>query len=147
LSFLLEFELALLPWNRSSVPCPYQESAAKEGSLGHQPSDPRGHYARRGEIAKNTISVLAVLGEGLPLVEGDRVQLQQVMLKLINNAVQAMSGIGVESRELVICAGRTKEWANQLMLGTSVEATGTFSMRQQLRSGEHSSVRQYEVSP
>jgi signal transduction histidine kinase len=42
------------------------------------------------------------LAEGLPRVQGDRVQLQQVMLNLIVNAIQAMSGIGERARELQI---------------------------------------------
>jgi PAS domain S-box-containing protein len=54
------------------------------------------------EVRKNGISVVMELGEGLPRLEGDRIQLQQVMLNLINNAVQAMSAAEVESRELVI---------------------------------------------
>jgi signal transduction histidine kinase len=61
-----------------------------------------------GEMAKNAVSIATELGEGLPLIEGDRVQLQQVMLNLINNAVQAMSGVGVEPRELVICTSKTE---------------------------------------
>jgi PAS domain S-box-containing protein len=60
------------------------------------------------EVQKNGISVAMALGEGLPLVEGDRVQLQQVMLNLINNAVQAMSAVGVASRELVISTSKTE---------------------------------------
>jgi PAS domain S-box-containing protein len=42
------------------------------------------------------------LADGLPLVPGDRIQLQQVMLNLILNAVEAMSGAGEGSRELLI---------------------------------------------
>jgi len=38
----------------------------------------------------------------LPLIQGDRVQLQQVILNLILNAVQAMSGVSEKSRELRI---------------------------------------------
>jgi len=60
------------------------------------------------EVQKNGISVAVALGEGLPLIEGDRVQLQQVMLNLINNAVQAMSAVGVASRELVISTSKTE---------------------------------------
>jgi signal transduction histidine kinase len=59
----------------------------------------------QGEVRKNSISVVMELGEGLPHLEGDRIQLQQVMLNLINNAVQAMSAAGaagIESRVLVI---------------------------------------------
>ena len=61
----------------------------------------------QGEIRKNGISVVMELGEGLPRVRGDRIQLQQVMLNLINNAVQAMSATGVEPRELVIFTRKT----------------------------------------
>ncbi|MFM0006262.1 ATP-binding protein [Paraburkholderia dipogonis] len=56
----------------------------------------------RGEAAKNDVSVLTVLGDGLPLVLGDRVQLQQVMLNLIINAVEAMSEMSMGPRELLI---------------------------------------------
>ena len=47
----------------------------------------------RGEAAKTGVSVQTHLAEGLPLIHGDRVQLQQVILNLIINAVEAMSGI------------------------------------------------------
>src|SRR6266849_2113027 len=47
----------------------------------------------RAEAANNGVSVRTQFAEGLPPVQGDRVQLQQVMLNLIVNAIQAMSGI------------------------------------------------------
>src|SRR3981189_1711226 len=53
----------------------------------------------RAEAANNSVSVRTQLAEGLPCVQGDRVQLQQVMLNLIVNAIQAMSGIGEGSCE------------------------------------------------
>jgi C4-dicarboxylate-specific signal transduction histidine kinase len=56
----------------------------------------------RGELMKNGVSVQTQLAEGLPLIRGDRVQLQQVILNLILNAVQAMSGITERTRELLI---------------------------------------------
>jgi PAS domain S-box-containing protein len=56
----------------------------------------------RTEAANNGVSVRTRLAEGLPRVQGDRVQLQQVMLNLIVNAIQAMSGIGERARELQI---------------------------------------------
>jgi signal transduction histidine kinase len=56
----------------------------------------------RAEAAKNSVSVRTQFAEGLPRVQGDRVQLQQVMLNLIVNAIQAMSGIGEGARELQI---------------------------------------------
>ncbi len=56
----------------------------------------------RTEAAKNSVSVRTQFAEGLPRVQGDRVQLQQVMLNLIVNAIQSMSGVGEEERELLI---------------------------------------------
>jgi len=56
----------------------------------------------RGEAAKNDVSVLTVLGDGLPLVLGDRVQLQQVMLNLIVNAIEAMSAASEGPRALLV---------------------------------------------
>jgi C4-dicarboxylate-specific signal transduction histidine kinase len=56
----------------------------------------------RAEAANNSVSVRTQFAEGLPRVQGDRVQLQQVMLNLIVNAIQAMSGVGEDTRELKI---------------------------------------------
>jgi NO-binding membrane sensor protein with MHYT domain len=58
-----------------------------------------------GEVVKNGVSLQTQLAAGLPLVQGDRVQLQQVMLNLIVNAVEAMSGVFEGSRELLIGTG------------------------------------------
>lgn len=60
----------------------------------------------RGEVMENNVSVQTQLAEGLPLIQGDRVQLQQVILNLIINAVQAMSGISEGSRGLLISTGK-----------------------------------------
>ena len=62
----------------------------------------------RGEVVKNGVSVQTQLAEGLPLIQGDRVQLQQVILNLIINAVEAMSGVGEGSRELLISTGKAE---------------------------------------
>jgi signal transduction histidine kinase len=56
----------------------------------------------RAEAANNSVSVRTQFPEGLLRVQGDRVQLQQVMLNLIVNAIQAMSCIGEGARELQI---------------------------------------------
>jgi PAS domain S-box-containing protein len=56
----------------------------------------------RTEAANNSVSVRTQLAEGLPRVEGDRVQLQQVLLNLIINAIEAMHDVGEEERELLI---------------------------------------------
>jgi signal transduction histidine kinase len=60
----------------------------------------------RDEILKNGVSVQTQLAEGLPLIQGDRVQLQQVILNLIVNAVEAMSAVSEGARELLISTGK-----------------------------------------
>jgi C4-dicarboxylate-specific signal transduction histidine kinase len=56
----------------------------------------------RSELRSSRTSVLTQLADDLPLVLGDRIQLQQVMLNLILNAVEAMSGSGERERKLLI---------------------------------------------
>jgi signal transduction histidine kinase len=53
-----------------------------------------------GEVVKHGIAVQTQLAEGLPRIQGDRVQLQQVILNLILNAIEAMRGVGEGAREL-----------------------------------------------
>jgi C4-dicarboxylate-specific signal transduction histidine kinase len=53
-------------------------------------------------ITKNAVSVQTHFTEGLLPIQGDRVQLQQVVLNLGLNAVDAMSSVEAEPRELVI---------------------------------------------
>jgi PAS domain S-box-containing protein len=47
----------------------------------------------RSELLRQGVSLQTQLATGLPLIEGDRIQLQQVILNLILNAAEAMSGI------------------------------------------------------
>jgi PAS domain S-box-containing protein len=54
------------------------------------------------ELRRSGTSLQTQLADGLPLVPGDRIQLQQVMVNLILNAVEAMSGADEGSRELLI---------------------------------------------
>ena len=56
----------------------------------------------RAEAVKNGVSVATRLAEGLRPIEGDRVELQQVILNLIVNAVEAMSETVDGKRELLI---------------------------------------------
>jgi PAS domain S-box-containing protein len=53
-------------------------------------------------IAEKEVSVQTRLASGLPPVLGDRVQLQQVVLNLMLNAVEAMSSVEPGERELLI---------------------------------------------
>jgi C4-dicarboxylate-specific signal transduction histidine kinase len=56
----------------------------------------------RGAINENGVSVQTRLAEGLLPVHGDRVQLQQVVLNLILNAVEAMGSVEARERDLLI---------------------------------------------
>ena len=56
----------------------------------------------RAEAAKSDVLVQTKLADRLPLIEGDRVQLQQVMLNLIVNAIEAMSCVAEVQRELLV---------------------------------------------
>ena len=62
----------------------------------------------RSEASKNGVLVKMQFAEDLPLVRGDRVQLQQVVLNLIINAVEAMSGVTDGARELLVSTARTE---------------------------------------
>src|SRR6266850_2139595 len=59
-------------------------------------------------ITTNGVSVRTRLTEGLAHVQGDRVQLQQVVLNLILNAVEAMSTVEAGPRELLISTEQTQ---------------------------------------
>jgi C4-dicarboxylate-specific signal transduction histidine kinase len=56
----------------------------------------------RSELLRNGVSLQTELAKGLPLVRGDRIQLQQIVLNLIMNAVEAMRDASMESRDLLI---------------------------------------------
>jgi C4-dicarboxylate-specific signal transduction histidine kinase len=56
----------------------------------------------RSEAMKNGVSVQTQFAENLSTVTGDRTQLQQVILNLILNAIQAMGESGMALRELQI---------------------------------------------
>ena len=56
----------------------------------------------RSELHGNGVSLETRLGAALPLVLGDRIQVQQVILNLMMNAIEAMSGAHGGARELSI---------------------------------------------
>ncbi|WP_128935419.1 trifunctional serine/threonine-protein kinase/ATP-binding protein/sensor histidine kinase [Bradyrhizobium zhanjiangense] len=62
----------------------------------------------RSEVEKNGIVVQSHLVDGLPLIQGDRVQVQQVIMNLIINAIEALSSICEGARELVITTDRSE---------------------------------------
>lgn len=56
----------------------------------------------RNELQRNRIALRTELDENLPPIAGDRIQLQQVILNLILNAVEAMSEVNDRPRQLTI---------------------------------------------
>jgi C4-dicarboxylate-specific signal transduction histidine kinase len=77
----------------------------------------------RGEALKAGVAVQMRLAEGLPLVQGDRVQLQQVLLNLILNAVEAMSSVDGARRELSISTER--RGAEEVLVAVRDSGPGT----------------------
>ena len=74
----------------------------------------------RSEATKHGVLLETKLAGGLPLVKGDRVQLQQVILNLVVNAIEAMTGAGEGARRLVISTGATDAG----MVSVAVRDTG-----------------------
>ena len=72
------------------------------------------------EMSRHRIVMNTELAAGLPRVRGDRVQLQQVMVNLIMNAVDATSAISDGPREILIRSAKEAE-----CVVVSVEDSGT----------------------
>jgi PAS domain S-box-containing protein len=62
----------------------------------------------RAAMSEHGVLVKMKLSEGLPRILGDRVQLQQVILNLIMNAIEAVSEVRQGSRELLISTSRAE---------------------------------------
>ena len=56
----------------------------------------------RSEVQGNSVSLQTQLSDDVPLILGDRIQLQQVILNLINNAIEALSGADDGPRKLQV---------------------------------------------
>ena len=54
------------------------------------------------ELQRNRVILHSELAEGLPIVTGDRIQLQQVILNLLRNASEAMADVHDRPRQLLI---------------------------------------------
>jgi signal transduction histidine kinase len=75
-----------------------------------------------GQVLKHEVSVRTQLADGLLLIHGDRVQLQQVVLNLILNAVQAMDAVVDRTREVLVTTGQTEP--NAVWLGVQDAGSG-----------------------
>jgi PAS domain S-box-containing protein len=79
-----------------------------------------------GEVHRNSVQLHTQLSNDVPLIHGDRVQLQQVILNLILNAIEAMKGVDGR-RELAIAS--TKHGLGGILVtvqdsGVGLEDTG-----------------------
>jgi PAS domain S-box-containing protein len=63
----------------------------------------------RGELLRNGVSLQRELSGELPPIRGDRVQLQQVIMNLVMNAIEAMSNLEEGRRALQIVTNRDDE--------------------------------------
>jgi PAS domain S-box-containing protein len=62
----------------------------------------------RNDLQRNRVAVRTELAGDLPLVMGDRIQLQQVIMNLVRNASDAMRGIEDRPRQLMVTTARNE---------------------------------------
>ena len=68
------------------------------------------------ELARNQVALQTNLAADLPALAADRVQVQQVLLNLIMNGIEAMSAIDSSSRELTITSEPSQDPAGVLVM-------------------------------
>jgi len=61
------------------------------------------------ELRRNRVLLQTQLADDLPVVIGDKIQLQQVILNLVMNAIEAMTGIAGVSRDLQVSSQKITE--------------------------------------
>jgi signal transduction histidine kinase len=66
------------------------------------------------EVLSHRVSLRTELAPGLPVVRGDRIQLQQVLINLVTNGIEAMQPVTDRPRELVIRSRRDE--AHQVLV-------------------------------
>ena len=92
---------AIRPAKSSSGFATSSKSSPRGRRLGYQRNDPDDRLTRS-EVQRHGVSFKTQFANGLPRMRGDRVQLQQVILNLIINAIEAMSETGEGARGLLI---------------------------------------------
>ena len=75
----------------------------------------------RGELISHQVSVQTEFAPALPMILGDRVQLQQVIINLVMNGIEAMLSVTDRPRELVIRSGHDE---TQVLVGVTDSGLG-----------------------
>jgi PAS domain S-box-containing protein len=65
------------------------------------------------ELQKNRVSLRTQFANDLPIVTGDKIQLQQVVLNLVLNGIEAMSGVAESQRELCVSSQKVSEYSGE----------------------------------
>jgi PAS domain S-box-containing protein len=71
----------------------------------------------QGELQRNRVSLRTEFEKDLPMVTGDRIQLQQVILNLVVNAIEAMSGISEGLKELCVSSQKVSDISGEAGTG------------------------------
>lgn len=74
-----------------------------------------------GDLERNNVVLKQEFGDHLPAINGDRVQLQQVILNLVHNASEAMAGVRDRARLLLI---RTEQTGDEVCLTVQDSGVG-----------------------
>jgi signal transduction histidine kinase len=107
-------ELIVRDGNRASAVIQRVREFVKSGSNGAEAVDLREVIRDtislvRFDLEKQKVAVTQDLSEKLPLVHGDRVQFEQVILNLLVNSVEAMSSVNNRPREIVVKAQNSSD--------------------------------------
>ena len=86
----------------------------KKGEVQHQPLNVNEVVLEvlklvRSDLVNQNVTAQTELAPDLPVVHGDRVQLQQVLLNLVMNACEAMAGAEKSARQLTIRTDRSED--------------------------------------
>jgi len=84
----------------------------------------------RGQLDRNEVLLRTKLANDLPPIMGDRIHLQQVILNLIINSIEAMSGVCDRPRELSISSEKMIGMPGEPEQGRLAGAAGLEAERQ-----------------
>ena len=66
------------------------------------------------ELQRNRVSLRTQFAKDLPMVTGDKIQLQQVILNLVINAIEAMHEVSEASRELCVSSEKVTDTSDEI---------------------------------